>query len=382
MFFHIGQQPKENFPEHRTLGSFSVSTDPGWHQVSLGHYDIIYKGYADSGLLAFILDKIVQQKEPMLTGNFCAFVYDNVQKKLLIKTDRYRSFPIYIGDGTVTNLIPADRVGWTNSLISINSDWSIAEDKFNVIGKFSTDESTIDQIDQLITKKIGQFARYNTRTVKVFLSGGVDTLLVYSYIRRLGIPHELVWSSHIDHDDFWLANHNDIQKYWAYSQIHYWQDPCTLASGAPGDEFMLRSPKTANMYLLHQGASIPELLKQNPNVLHREYFLRRKHLDLFAQQLLDFRPEDQLTVNWNMCNILVNDWQHWHIGNTLTWTPLRDVELFKLFLQLPRDLARAQIMDSAVSRQLIEQNVPGLTTVISDQKNSGNYMKNLVALLK
>jgi hypothetical protein len=104
-------------------------------------------------------------------------------------------------------------------------------------------------------------------------------------------------------------------------------------------------------------------------------------LDLFDQQQRTQQPEKDIqTVYWELCNILANDWQHWHIGNTLTWTPFRDLELFKLFLQLPLDLAQAQIMDSTVSRQLIEQNCPGLTKVISDQKNSGNPLKNLVGL--
>jgi hypothetical protein len=78
---------------------------------------------------------------------------------------------------------------------------------------------------------------------------------------------------------------------------------------------------------------------------------------------------------------VVNDWQHWHLGNTLTWTPFRDLELFKLFLALPYEQAVAQIMNSAVSCELIERNVPGLTQVLSDQKNTGNAMKNLRVLL-
>ena len=83
---------------------------------------------------------------------------------------------------------------------------------------------------------------------------------------------------------------------------------------------------------------------------------------------------------WNLCNILVNDWQHWHLGNTLTWTPLRDIEIIKLFLRLPVDDALGQILNSDISCRLIEQNEAGLTRVISDQKNSGNSMKNLVNL--
>ena len=34
-------------------------------------------------------------------------------------------------------------------------------------------------------------------------------------------------------------------------------------------------------------------------------------------------------------------------------------------------------MDSGLSKQLIEHNRPGLSQLISSQKNSGNYMSNL-----
>jgi hypothetical protein len=38
-------------------------------------------------------------------------------------------------------------------------------------------------------------------------------------------------------------------------------------------------------------------------------------------------------------------------------------------------------MDSSISKQLIEQNKSGLTRLISDQKNTDNYMKNLCDFL-
>jgi hypothetical protein len=60
---------------------------------------------------------------------------------------------------------------------------------------------------------------------------------------------------------------------------------------------------------------------------------------------------------------------------------LRDLELFKLFLALPYEMALGQIMDSAVSRMLIERNVPGLTKVLNVQKNAGNGLRNLRNLL-
>ena len=84
--------------------------------------------------------------------------------------------------------------------------------------------------------------------------------------------------------------------------------------------------------------------------------------------------------NYYLCNIILNDWQHWHLGNTLTWTPLRDLRIFKLLLQLPLESAIGQITDSVISKKLIERNFPNGTRLISDQKNSVAAMKNLAEL--
>jgi hypothetical protein len=330
----------------------------------------LYKGYADRADLSNLFLDVVLQTTPHILGNFCAMVV--VDDTLTIQTDRYRSFPIYIGDGTVNNLIPTDRTAWTDSLITVHFDMTVTENKFDVIGQADLATSTVDQIDELLIKKIQRFLAHNQRPLRVFLSGGVDTLLLYSYVQRLGADHELVWNLHTDLDEFYLANSSDIKKYWGYRQIHHWQMPCVLASGAPGDEFMLRSPTTANQYLLAHGTSIPEQLQHHSNCLHRDYF--SQYTELFNSQRAANRAE--------LCNTVVNDWQHWHLGNTLTWTPFRDLELFKLFLALPYDQALGQIMNSGVSGELIERNVPGLTQVLSDQKNTGNAMRNLRGLLK
>lgn len=369
MFFHIANQPQENYPCHWQLGSFHVSTDSGWQVQQVGSAQVLYKGYADNGNLSDLLMDIVLQTTPNFLGNFCALVL--VDGALSIQTDRYRSFPIYIADHFVGNLIKSDHTAWADSLITVHSDFAITENKFDLIGPAWLPTSNVDQIDQLLSDKIQQFLNHNTRPLRVFLSGGVDTLLLYSYICKFNAHHELVWNLHTDLDEFYLANSGDIKKHWGYQQIHHWQEPCVLASGTPGDEFMLRSPTTANQYLLNIGTSIPNQLSYWPNCLHRDYFI--KHLSLFETQTWATMPQ--------LCNTVVNDWQHWHLGNTLTWTPFRDLELFKLFLALPHQQAVAQIMDSAVSRELIERNVPGLTQTLSDQKNTGNLMRNLRGLL-
>lgn len=388
MFFSITHQPKNNFSKSYRLGCFDIHTDEGWHTSSVDDLQVLYKGYADKDTLETLLPVIVQQQEPHLCGNFCAIVFDPKTNTLQIKTDRYRSFPIYITDNEeITNLELQTRTAWSDSLITINQHLSASEEKFNLVGDINLDPITldqaIDQIDAILSDRVQSFIKHNTQPVKAFLSGGVDSLLVYSYLQRFTDNYEMVKCQHVDYDRFWLMNSGTIQqRFWGYSQIHHWTDPCILTSGAPGDEYMLRSPTTSDMLLKFNKIYVVDLLTlpEWQGCLHQAYFRKNQNYKIFKEQRIDPGWDREMLL-WNMCNIIANDWQHWHLGNTLTWTPLRDLEIFKILLRLPLDVQLTQIMNSDISRELIERNSPGLTRLISDQKNVGNALSNLTDFL-
>ena len=380
MFFHISEQPQENYPCHWPLGMFCVSTDTGWKLTRRFGLDVLYKGYADSAPLESLLEQIMLQSAPHLTGNFCAIVV--CDGSLQIQTDRYRSFPIYIGQNNINNLVPQDRTAWTDSLITVHRDLEVTENKFDVIGAIDITELDFhqaqDQVHDILTRRTQQFLSHNKLPLKVFLSGGIDTMLVYSYLCAAGADFELLDHEHFDHDYFWRNNSHRINQYWGYRQTHHWHLPAMLASGAPGDEFTLRSPTTANLYLLNHNTSIPELLQLDQPYLHGDYFSLPKHIKVFDQQVKSTKEVSQL--HYELCNIVVNDWQHWHLGNTIHWTPLRDLEIFKIIMRLPLQDAKNQIMNSIFSQSLIERNVPGATEFLSDVKNTGAVLKNLGGL--
>jgi hypothetical protein len=378
MFFNIGHVPLENYPCHWQLGSFSVSTDQGWKLTTQNSKQILYKGYADDSSLDLLLEEIASQSVPNLTGNFCALICNN--GNIEIRTDRYRNFPIYVGNG-VNNLKPTNRTIWTDSQILVHPDLSVTEHKFDVIGKIDVSEMSYDEvlnnIIEILDQKTTAFLKHNQLPIRAFLTGGVDSMLVYSFLHKHTTNYELIKYSHIDYDYFWLKNSGDIKKNWGYMQIHHWLDSCVLTSGTPGDEYMLRSPATADLFLKYHGIKIAELLLQQKwaNCLHHTYFSKNTHSVIFEQQKPIEQSMDKL--HWSLCNIIVNDWQHWHIGNTLTWTPLRNLEIFKLMLRLPVDVAVAQAMNSELSIRIIEHNYPGLSKAISYSKNSGNMLSNL-----
>ena len=374
MFFCISKSQQQNFCLHWTINDIHIDTDDGWQSHDSGSSVYIYKGYTDQSRL----DQQLLTIDNSASGNFCIIKIDPQQQTIKLIADRYRSFPIYFeNQKAITNLKPLCNTAWTDSIVELDFDLNVCEHKVDVIGPLDQSkislESALTQVDSILFEKTKQFGANNDRPLKVFLSGGVDTLLVYSYLVRAGAKFELIEYNHLDHDYFWRENSHSIKKFWGYSQIHHWRHSCVLASGAPGDEFMLRSPTTANLFLSRHGTSIPQLLDQYPDCFHHLYFLQNKHTELFKQQ--QAIPQD--TADWALCNIVANDWQHWHLGNTLTWTPLRDLEIFKILLRLPLEHAINQIMNSEFSRFLIERNVPGATKFLSDQKNSGPALRNL-----
>jgi hypothetical protein len=145
-----------------------------------------------------------------------------------------------------------------------------------------------------------------------------------------------------------------------------------LASGTPGDEFMLRNPVSGDFYLQHLGTSINA--QAQPHHMQYDYiWLDKNQKQLVPAELLTSTEQ----LHQHLCNIMVNDWQHWHLGNTLHWTPLRDLDIFKIILRLPPQHAIGQIVNNEFSTALIERNLPGGSKFISDQKNTGAQLKNL-----
>jgi len=386
MFFHIGPEKLQNFPVFYQHGDLCINLDNGWKvNHDQNNNLLLYKGYLDDHAIEDKLLEIAEQEEPVFYGNFC--LLKCFDKGVSIKTDRLRSFPMcYDKKLGITNLQQLEWNIWTDSFAMLTNDLQLIESKFDLLG---TVESTVlsfdyvvDEIDRILTDKVKRFAKNNTLPLRSFLSGGIDTGLLYSYLVKHDINNQLVDYSHIDFDYFYLKNHHTLSNFWGYNQIHHWREPCVLLTGAPGDEFTVRSPTTANMMLCYHGSSVSQLLFDTKyfNCLHRSYFLNPEYTELWKQQ--ENITFDSLEHAIREClNLVVNDYQHWHLGNTITWTPLRDMEIFKLIARLGKNDLMDQIMNSSVQKALITSNDPSLLLCLSTQKNSGNYMENLTNIL-
>jgi hypothetical protein len=386
MFFSISKNKKDNFPNHYDFDDYIVNTDAGWKQVTVNGSQLLYKGYTDLNSIEENLEQIIKEESPTFLGNFCVIVKFKETNKII--TDLYRGFPISFNENEITNLENIGQPVWSNNLLSFDNEFKVEITTIDTTGEIETDllneEEALTKVDDILSLKTQNFLKSNTLPIKVFLSGGIDSLLVFSYIQKYTNDYELILSQHIDFDYFWLKNSYTLQKYWGYKQIHHWNEDCILTSGAPGDEFMLRSPSTANMFCRFYNQSIPKLLSSgnHKDSLHYDYFSLDKHMKVFSQQENENHKIENFTeLTKFLCNINLNDFQHWHLGKTLNWTPLRDLNIFKIMIRLQFEIAEKQIMDSHFSKKLIERNNPDLLKLLSDDKNSGNYLSNLVHLI-
>jgi hypothetical protein len=155
-------------------------------------------------------------------------------------------------------------------------------------------------------------------------------------------------------------------------------------SGAPGDEYTMRNPEIANLFMRYHGVDVIEYLQnQTTQMYHTKHFTKQSYIDKLNKQqpMIDnIKKMNREDMVYFLCNMLVNDYQHYHLGNTLTFTPLRDINIVKQFMSLSNEGILSQVINGDITRELIGMNDSTLLQYISDDKNSDEYMSNIPKL--
>lgn len=162
--------------------------------------------------------------------------------------------------------------------------------------------------------------------------------------------------------------HNNIKNYWAYNQIHTWgEEPTTLITGACGDEYMLRGPATMKYLIDYYDIDFISLLNKNEDCYHYDYFMKEKNMYIFKQEKKVF--EHKKDMMFYILNILINDHQHWHLDNTICFTPFKNIELPNIVMNLDQDVVIEQMLDAKINKDLILKNDPNDLKLLSKYKN-------------
>ena len=341
MFFSVSKNIDSRFPNNYQIDDIWVNCDNGWKQTDT----TFYKGYSD---------------------NYCKITVDTTGAK--IEHSSPRSFPIWYQPGLITNLSELASQAWTDCAVTMDMSGQITIAHTDIDLTVDTEPLTLAQartsIRNILDKKITQVPG----NVKLFVSGGVDTLLLYGMLPFFN----LVKDEHYEQDAFTQDNKESLAKFWAYRQIHHWLKPTWLATGSHGDEYFLRGPATVAMLTSWHDINFGELLANNPNCYHYYHF--NKYSELWTnswnnrKQLQKEYPSIEL-LNRQIMNILVNDYQHWHLGNTLTWTPFKDIKIARILLQCPINELIPQFLDGRLSKDLIIDYNPDIIDYLSQYKN-------------
>jgi len=376
MFFKLSLDQDQRFPNTRKITSrYWLNTDEGWSFSYVNNVAVYFKGYAISHKLLDILPDIVDNPTPRYDGNFLMFLVDGEQ--ITITHDSQRGTFLYFDreKDVVHNFPwPGQRIA-AAEYITFTCSADMKQNQFNPYGTIDFTPLTFDEgiaaLDNILTKKFTDFFPINELPVNVFVTGGADSGVVYTYIKKLGIEHTLLTAECDEFTHFSCQFRGEYRKYWGYNQIHHWRTPALLTTGACGDTTMVRNGPTANPVLMHYGM---EMNRDCPTSAYHYHFINRPSIqELLAKHLADeklaeFVKDWKNLVAW-ILDVHINDHQHWHLGNTLTFTPLKDIELTKIILRMPKDAIVSQIFDAGISKELMKRYHPPMLEYLGTFKN-------------
>ena len=383
MFFSVSTNKDSRFPNQHSTDIGYFNCDNGWTEKLVNGHTVFFKGYVE-GNVDLILPSLVNDPVPQYQGNFCAVIFN--QSGCTITHDIHRGFPMYYYDPEkiATNLLLIQpeqaTVITSDTYVALDHNLFLKDQYFDPIGSIDSTELTMEQcvsaMQQLLADKLNLVDFTDYPPIKMFLTGGIDTATVAALLSSQSANYDHINYEHLEYDYFIYKNIEKIREHhWGYrSQLHHWETPTVLASGGCGDEFLMRGPTTAALWAAWHGIDIVDLLSRpGNNDYHRVYFLKPNNKQVFVtalqnrKQLLELYPTYSDLVR-QILNINVNDYQHWHLGNTLTFTPFKDLTLTKLLLQTSTDVILSQILDAQVSRELIQSLDPQWLKYVSKDK--------------
>jgi len=362
MFFNLSNTQSPHFLNNIVLpNGLHLSTDDGWHTMVFGNTTVIIKGYADNIPLCTVAEKCITSDAPNIRGNFTAFVCTDEIVRIL--HDMNRGYPLWINNIGITNLHGGTEQIWADCLLTVDKDMNVERSWFNpfsTVDENISDTQIVDKIHDILMSSFENFLSHNELPLKIFLSGGIDTTTMWAYLDHFTKDYELVDYEYMKLTPFYKRNQYAIKRYWGYTQIHLWEEPCVLITGGNGDENMLRGPNTLSMKLHSLGLTFADILQ--PDDYHYTYFMKKQNIFDTFKNLEEIYDDEILNIN-------INDHQHWHLENTITFTPCKNIDILSLVLSGSKELIVAQARDAWINKELIKKLDKTKLRVLSNQKN-------------
>lgn len=352
MFFNLSREFDTRFPQHAHVAGLWFNFDNGWQHNG----ETFYKGYGHGEV-----------------GNYLEMSY--TPNSINIVTPKIRSCPLYINfeQTQITNLEGEVRLHNDQTVVINDKKIGIIPRQFDYVWPTVNQslEKVCDDVIACLSHQLMQlFEQYPFTHKCCFVSGGIDTVLLAALIEYHQADVEIIDYEHFEYDYFSNQVLDLLRKNWAYTQIHHWRKETILVSGAMGDEFMFRGPRCISQWARLKNLALLNLLEQAP-YYHQRYFLQPENLVYFKDK--------SATSYATIIDQLLNDYQHWHIGNTLTWTPFLHVDILMAVLSMSAEDLVQQALDAKLSKMIIEKLAPRYLQYISTYKNydTRQYLCNI-----
>ena len=342
MFFDISTRPNNRLPVHTKIGKWTLSTDLGWH-VSLNKGEVV----ASKGLF----------------DNRCSINFQGDTWKL--QTPTVRTFPLWSsteGD-RVTNCEAIDQKIHNFNRVSHDGTLNIEFNEPTWVRDMFLHKEYIDREDlrdKICETIVAQAELLPCHGLPIMVpnTGGVDTTLVRSILDYAGVMYETTVSK---------DNQSQTQQYvadnfWGYQQMADTTTAHIQVTGFWGDEYLQRNPLYTHLYLQQFDKDITMAYDDRGQSYMRNFFDHH-----YREKISQFDCTD--TPRLLLKDMMLNDFQMWHIDECLTWTPLGDVEILKLSLQATPDVAIDQCVNAGLSLSIIEQLNPHNLEIIDVNKN-------------
>lgn len=366
MFFNIGRKPDPRFANHTSINKWFVSHDNGWYKTQWG----INKGY---------------RCDNSHNANNISIIGDDERASITLKHEAMRGFPLWRdvnGLGVTSLYDPArelERI-WSDEQVTLEGI-SVRLDKYDHIGDIEwvtpgarTQAEAVVEINSQLAQSFIDFAT-NHKELILFPTGGIDTMLLKSILNASGLFYNEIDREHFEYDQFTNRNIETIQDtHWGYKQIHHWRERRNLVTGGCGDEFLLRGPDMVGLYCAWHDIDLVKLVQENTAGYHHRYYLKDKNIKTFWRYYDERKTwKSRLTTYRDLVYYILNsnsnDHQHWHLGNTITFTPFKNHELTKILLCLEPEVLVQQFLTAQINKEIIRANDPELLDEISEYKN-------------
>jgi len=354
MFFKItNQDTKSKWPLKLTakINQYILYLDNGWNCFD----NVYYKGYC----IEQSLDTKIKSKDfTEQTGNYV--IIDLSAQFPSIHYDNSRSFPMYYDSDSLTNLHSQEltAVWFDGAVKNVTGSWEFYHRPENSVQYEQKNTPGKDKIVDLLCTYLVSTVESFTTNMPIFAadSKGVDSTLIRSAFDYCNKSYTLVQNNNRDLADLG----------WGYRQLHVTDTPHVQLTGFCGDELLLRNPLYCQWLLDPYNI---ELIEEFDKVSHSymKGFFDAKYKVKLQNRKEHFVNKEQAYNH--AINVAINDFQMWHVDNTITFTPLRNRQIATECMYADIDAILDQVIHAGISKEIINRLNPKLLDTISKHKN-------------